>query len=99
MGLTRPILGLYSAAMKPALGILALALLVGVVDVQSPLLLESHVRDADQRKELPPEVLEDIGYWRRHEWNSQLCRGQTWIEQCCTDGRPDLTCLNPKEIR
>jgi hypothetical protein len=86
--------------MKPALGILAIALLlVGPLDISSSEVTASLVREADERKELTPDVLEDIGYWRRHEWNSQLCRGQTWIEQCCSDGRPELTCLNPENIR
>ena len=78
-----------------------LVLLVGAVDRESPLLLAAHVRDADQRKELPPEVLADIGYWKRHERNQHLCRGQTYVSQCCShrmdDG--DLTCLNPENIR
>jgi hypothetical protein len=85
---------------KTALGLLAIALLlVGPLDISSSEVTTQLVREADERKELPPEVLEDIGYWRRHEWNSQLCRGQTYIEQCCTAGRPELTCLNPENIR
>lgn len=79
-----------------AIGLLALALLVSVVERDTPILLESHVRDADQRKELPPE---EIAYWRRHERNQALCRGQTWVSQCCDDAREDLTCLPPKETR
>jgi hypothetical protein len=80
------------------LGLLALALLVSVVDRQTPLLLESHVRDADQRKELPPE---EYAYWRRHERNQALCRGQTYVNQCCDHRLDDgaLTCLNPEDIR
>ena len=80
----------------PAL-LIALVLLVGVVDRQTPLLLEEAIHNADGRKaELPPE---EIAYWRRHERNQSLCRGQTYIEVCCPDGRPDLTCLNPEDIR
>ena len=75
--------------MKYAL-LIALVLLVGVVDRQTPLLLEEAIRDADQRKELPPE---EIAYWRRHERNQRLCRGQTYVAQCCEDAREDLTCL------
>jgi hypothetical protein len=87
-------------ALKPALLVLAIALfVVGPLDTSSSDVTAALVREADHRKELPPEVLEDIGYWRRHEWNSQLCRGQTYLEQCCTDGRPELTCLNPKDIK
>jgi hypothetical protein len=86
--------------MKAALAIIPVALLlVGPMDISSSEVTAQLVREADERKELPPEVLEDIGYWRRHEWNSQLCRGQTYLEQCCTDGRPELTCLNPKDIK
>jgi hypothetical protein len=87
-------------ALKPALLVLAIALfVVGPLDRASSDVTAALVREADHRKELPPAVLEDIGYWRRHEWNSQLCRGQTYLEQCCTDGRPELTCLNPKDIK
>jgi hypothetical protein len=82
-----------------ALGILSMAMLVGVVEHQSPPVFEEAIRDASQRKELSPAQLEEIGYWKRHERNQRECRGQTWIEQCCTDARPDLTCLNPQDIR
>lgn len=79
--------------------LLAVILLVGVVDRQSLLPLEAAVRDADRRKEVRPETLDEIAYWRRHERNSAECRGQTWISQCCTDAREDLTCLKPEDIR
>ena len=85
-----------SNALTYALGIIALALLVGAVDRQSPVALEAHIRDADQRKELPPE---ERAYWKRHERNQRLCRGQDYIEQCCTDARPELTCLTHEDIR
>ena len=55
-----------------------------------------HVAEATARKELPPE---EYAYWRRHERNQEACRGQTWIEQCCTDARPELTCLTHEDIR
>jgi hypothetical protein len=85
---------------KAAWLVLGIALfVVGPLDYSSSKVTAALVQEADHRKELPPEVLEDIGYWRRHEWNSQLCRGQTYIEQCCTAGRPELTCLNPENIR
>ena len=75
--------------------LIGLVLLVGVVDRQSPVALESHVRDADQRKALPPE---EYAYWRRHERNQALCRGQTYVAQCCEDAREDVTCLT-REIQ
>ena len=76
----------------------ALALLVGVVDRHAPLLLDESIRAAGQRKELPPE---EIAYWRRHERNQALCRGQTYIAQCCDHSFDSAspTCLNAKEIR
>lgn len=80
-------------------GLIGLWLLVGVLDASSPLVTASIIRDADERKAFTPEQLSEIGYWRRHEWNSQLCRGQTYLEQCCSDGRPELTCLHPRSER
>ena len=81
--------------MKYAL-LIALVLLVGVVDRQTPLLLEEAIRSADERRALPPE---EIAYWRRHERNQALCRGQTYVAHCCEDAREDVTCLTPNDIR
>jgi hypothetical protein len=82
--------------MKPLL-VLALALLVvGPLDYSSSKVTSQLVREADHRKELPPE---EIAYWRRHERNQAECRGQTYVAHCCDDGREDLTCLHPREIR
>lgn len=85
-----------------ALGILSMVLLVSVVDRQSPPVLAEAIRDADQRKELRPEVLSEIGYWRRNERNQAACRGQTWVSQCCDSSMDaeEVTCLNyTKDIR
>jgi hypothetical protein len=89
----------YAVCMRVLLLLAIALLLVGPLDISSSEVTASLVREADERKELPPEVLEELGYWRRHERNSRLCRGQTYVSQCCTDGRSDLTCLNPEEIR
>ena len=50
---------------------------------------------------MPPEVLSELGYWRRHEANSAACRGQTWVSQCCDSSfdSAEPTCLNAKDIR
>lgn len=39
-------------------------------------------------------IADDIAYWRRHEVNARHCRGQQYVMQCCTDARPDLTCID-----
>jgi hypothetical protein len=80
-----------------ALLLLGIALfVVGPLDKSSSDVTAAIVREADHRKEFPPE---EMAYWRRHERNQRLCRGQMYLEQCCTDGRPDLTCLKPENIR
>ena len=90
---------LLRIAFLVALALCASLLLVGPLDRNSPEINAALVQEASERKEVRPEVLADLSYWRRHERNQALCRGQTWIEQCCTDGRPDLTCLTHEDIR
>lgn len=94
--------------METALSILFAALLAIIAALAAALLMYRwdeaadaqitayHVAEATARKELPPE---EYAYWRRHERNSRLCRGQDYVEMCCTDGRPDLTCLTHEDIR
>lgn len=82
--------------------VLAIGLIVvGPLDYSSSLVTAAHVREADHRKELPPEQLAEIGYWRRHEQRKADCRGQTYVAQCCDHSlhADTVTCLNPKEIR
>ena len=90
-----------SNVLSYALCILSMALLVGIVDSNSPLVLEAQIRDADQRKEVAPEVMADISYWRRHEANLAACRGQTYLYSCCDHSLDSgtLTCLTPEDIR
>jgi len=70
-------------------------------DADSARVTAQIVAEVDARRALSPETLEDIAYWRRHEWNSQLCRGQTYVSQCCDHRLDDgtLTCLKPEDIR
>ena len=91
------------ALLLKAFGLLAIALLLaGPLGRDfSPEVTAAAVREASERKELPPELLADIGYWERHERNKARCRGQTYVAQCC-DNRFDYgapTCLNPEDIR
>lgn len=75
----------------------AVVLLVGVVERQSPSIpLEAAIHDADQRKELTPQQLAEIGYWRRHERHQAECRGQQYLYSCCDSSwdRHTLTCVS-----
>jgi hypothetical protein len=78
-----------------ALGVAA-TLILWRLDYQSDVVTAAIVSETNERHSLPPE---EVAYWRRHERNQSLCRGQMWISQCCEDGREDLNCLIPKEIK
>ena len=82
-----------------SLALIAIVLLVGVLDRQSLPPLEAAVQDATRRKEVAPEVLADIAYWRRHEENRAKCRGQRYVYSCCNDSwdAGDLTCVSMEQ--
>lgn len=66
------------------------------IDLDGAVTTAQHVAEADARHALPPA---EIAYWRRHERNQELCRGQTYIAMCCEDAREDLTCLTHEDVR
>ena len=73
-------------------------ILAGLLDRNSPEINAALVQEASERKALPPS---EIAYWRRHERNQALCRGQTYVAQCCDSSfdRAEPTCLNVKDIQ